>query len=143
MTIAVFDTASAGITRTGLASTGYSATLFDGYMPLSTEASATQSQSPLSSMVIIDKRPRSVEVFNREECIKQLRWSSCGWATLGGAVLGAFVGIIGFMATPASKGEPYGLLLIGTSAGAAIGSVVGYYFIDERKCAVTNPTEAK
>jgi hypothetical protein len=135
--------ATAGISRTGLAATGYSATLFDGYMPLSTETSSTPVQSPLSSVIIIDKRPRSVEVFNREECLKQLRWSSCGWASLGGGVLGAFVGIVGFMATPASKGEPYGLLLIGTASGAAIGALVGYYSIDERKCAVTTPKEGK
>ena len=133
--------ASGELSRTGLASTGYSATLFDGYMPLAPAGTATQAHSSLSGVLVIDKRPRTYTVTDREECLHDLRWSSAGWASLGGAVMGAFTGIIIFMTTPAAKSsQPWGLMLGGGSGGAAIGALVGYYVIDERKCAVTNPT---
>jgi len=127
----------AELPRTGLASTGYSATLFDGYIPLSPPASSTTATQPGTGTQVIDMRPRSYQVLDRESCLKELRWSSAGWASLGGAVLGGVAGMVGFMATPPSRGNPYGLLLIGAGTGAAVGAVVGYFVIDERKCSVT------
>jgi len=135
--------AIADLPRTGLGLTGNSATLFEGYMPFSTAESSTITESSFTGTVIIDKRPRSFIVTDREECLKDLRKSSAFWAALGGGVLGGVAGLVGFMSTPANKGNPYGLLFIGAGGGAAIGAVVGYFVIDERKCAITNPTEDK
>lgn len=133
--------ACADIPRSGLAPTGYSATIFSGFIPVSTAESSTISQPSTDGTLIIDNRPRSNVVINREECLKDLRMSGAGWASLGGSVMGGITGLVFFMTTPATNTNPFGHLLVGAGGGAIIGAVVGYFTIDERKCTATSPTD--